>query len=151
MQINSRVAVLFFMVGSFMGLWSQDEQPAAEAVIAQALSERSATQMAVREIEPQESTVVRVPDSDQAAFTSISTAVIGGESSLEVPAHVAPGLYRAVNHSGAVQIVRVQASEANESQLPRDFYTHDAGDQRWYLIRLNAVSSAALESRIPLR
>ncbi len=176
MLINPRLPFLFLFVGSFMGLWSQDVQPSAESVIAEAFARSNVQNIAVVDELP-EPTEVPEPvlavnaGSDLAETDSIPAVVpvsspadevvevvktvssspteqavefptpVEAESTpfdLELPDTIAAGFYRAVNHAGQVRIVHIGQNEANAGVPVRDFYTHEIGYDRWYLIRLDA-------------
>ena len=121
-----------------MGLWSQDVQPSAETVIADAFAQRRFE------------AIVAV-DENASADASVSAPVETVEmevrltaSDLDLPDYVAPGTYRAANHEGDVSIVHVEETEDNRDLTARDFYTHETGTDRWYLIRLDRDAVAAL-------
>lgn len=135
MLINPRLPLLCLVVGSFMGLWSGDKQPSIEMVIAQAKAE-SLEMVAAAESKRRAQNAYE----DDVVLTSSSENV---QADLDLPAYIAPGVYRAVNHRGDEQLVHVKSSDENRGAAGRDFYTHEADDQRWYLIRLDNTAVAA--------
>ena len=62
------------------------------------------------------------------------------QTMVPLPDEIAPGRYRAVNHSGQTQTVIVPTNAANSgTALPaRDFYMKRDGLDRWYFIRVDA-------------
>ena len=140
MLINPRLSLLCLVVGSFMGLWSGDKQPSIDVVIAQAMAEKqemlAAAEPAAKSVEPYEAVTVPV---------TLTTP------ELELPAHVAPGFYRAVNHAGEAQVVQVREDAENRDVSSRDFYTHEADGQRWYLIRLDNPAMATSDKKAIIR
>jgi len=138
MFINPRVPFLFLLTGSFMSLWSQDVQPSAETVIADALAQRRFE--AITAVDENPDTDASMPVLTEPVETEIRLT----GSDLDLPDYVAPGTYRAANHEGDVSIVRVEETEDNHDLTARDFYTHETGTDRWYLIRLDRDAVAAL-------
>ncbi len=138
MVINPRVSVLVLVVGSFMGLWSQDAQPSAESVVAAAFAKRDALYAGGYESDLT-TTTETIPDSEP-GIPAMSVARTG--SSLSLPDYIAPGHYRAVNHDGAVHVVEVLEPAANRNASARDFYTHEINNDRWYLIKLDQTAVA---------
>ncbi len=156
MLINSRLSFLCLVVGSFMGLWTQDSQPTIEMVIAEAKARRhQAVQLAQAEpqTEPREQPVVPVPPAHADGHSGVhqrhglpvaaTSQTLASRPSLVVPNSVAPGVYRAVTHAGDVQIVLVEESTSRPAGSPRDLYTVDADGTRWYLIRLDGSARTA--------
>lgn len=138
MSINPRFPFLILLTGSFMGLWSQDEQPSAEMVIAQAFAQQRFEMIA--SVDEKSDEDASQPELSDHVEAEVHTA----GPKLEVPDYIAAGTYRAVNHVGEVSIVEVGETVANENLTARDFYTHETGSERWYLIRLDAAAIATL-------
>lgn len=138
MLINPRVPFLFLLTTSFMGMWSQDVQPSAETVIAEAFAQRRFETIAAVEEKPAE--VATQPVGSAVCETEFTVA----STHMELPDYIAAGTYRAVNHEGEVSVVVVQQTEANENLTARDFYTHESGTDRWYLILLDHDAVAGL-------
>ncbi|MFK7817121.1 MAG: hypothetical protein AB8G99_00260 [Planctomycetaceae bacterium] len=169
MLINPRLPLLCIVVGSFMGLWSGDQQVSIETVIAQAQAAKRKAYVQYESVVPTTNSVrdepvvgayeelkppavitheeaaestcpVRKPATSVVA-TTVSASVSNG---FELPDHIAPGFYRAVNHEGQANIVQVFETDKNSDASARDFYMHESNDQRWYLIRLETPSVAQL-------
>ena len=140
MLINPRLSLLCLVVGSFMGLWSGDKQPSIDMVIAQAMAEKqemlAAAEPAAKSVEPYEAVTIPVSQTTP---------------ELELPSHIAPGSYRAVNHAGEAQVVQVHEDAENRDVSARDFYTHEADGQRWYLIRLDNPAIATSDKKTAIR
>lgn len=132
-----------------MGLWSGDNQPSIEMVIAQAKAEARAEMLAKADAEDQPK-----PYEDDAVLTSSEPAAIADiadDTELYLPGHIAPGFYRAVDHEGRVQLVNVVEDEENRNAAKRDFYTHETDAQRWYLIRMNSPMMATSPKKSVIR
>lgn len=147
MLINPRVSLLFLVVGSFMGLWSQDQQPSVETVIAEARALKQASMMAssADAYEPSRSETATTVATSK--FQRISTMVCSEVNSLDVDPTIPSGIYRAANHRGESKLVRILQTPDNRLSEKRDFYTIDIENKRWYLIRLTKAAIAAIEEK----
>lgn len=143
MLITSRVSFLCLFVASFMGLWSQDEQPSHETIMAEAHA-RDVSGIASRS--PEGGSIVADTRTNAAPVHIVHKAEVAEQAVLfdvDTPDYIAAGFYRAVSHSGEVRIISVPETDANRSLSARDFYTHETAEDRWYLIRLNTKVLAA--------
>ena len=145
MLINPRVSLLFLVVGSFMGLWSQDQQPSVETVIAEARAINKASMIASYEAD---SRTVAQPDATPKAIRTVVPVSTTEVSSLDVDPTIPAGFYRAVSHKGDSKLIRVLRKPENLESEQRDFYTIEVDSKRWYLIRVNSTAIAGIEERI---
>lgn len=123
-----------------MGIWSQDQQPSVETVIAEARQIKQNTMLAkaAKEADPYEGEVRRV----SADVTPVATNVV---DTLNLDPWIPAGFYRAVNHKGDAKLIRILETAENRDSDARDFYTHESEGKRWYLIRLSKHAIAAQE------
>lgn len=141
MLITSRVSFLCLFVASFMGLWSQDEQASHETIMAEAQARD--TSAIVKQEEERANLVTETEAAPPIQVShKVAEPVATTTSDIEIPDYIAAGFYRAVSHSGEVQIVNVPKTDANSSLSARDFYTHETAENRWYLIRLDVKALA---------